>query len=240
MEVDIFIPCFIDQFYPETGFNLIKVLEKLGVKVHYNPEQTCCGQPAFNSGYWKETKEIAEKFLSEFLNNRPIVTPSASCAGFIKKYYEEIFRDTILYHNYKKVSNNLFEVTDFIVNKMGIEDIGASWEGIVTYHDSCASLREYKLNDEPRRLLKNVKGLQLVEMEERETCCGFGGTFSVKHEAISTAMAEQKVNYALETGADYIVSTDSSCLLQLQSFIKKHNHKIKTKHIMDILAEGIS
>ncbi|NOZ45942.1 MAG: (Fe-S)-binding protein [Chlorobi bacterium] len=239
MEVDIFIPCFIDQIYPETGFNLVKVLEKLGVHVNYNTEQTCCGQPSFNSGYWDETKEIAEKFLSNFLNDRPIVSPSASCTGFVKKYYDELFKDTILYHNYKKVSKNLYEVTDFIVNVLKKEDIGASWEGIVTYHDSCASLREYKLNDEPRRLLRKVKGLKLVEMDETDTCCGFGGTFAVKHEPISTAMAEQKVNNALKTGADYIVSTDTSCLMHIEGYIKKHNIKLKTKHIVDILAEGI-
>lgn len=239
MEVDIFVPCFIDQIYPETGFNMVKILEKLGVKVNYNTEQTCCGQPSFNSGYWNETKAIAEKFLTDFLTDRPIVSPSASCAGFVKKYYNELFKDTILYHNYKKVSNNLFEFTDFVVNQLQIENIGASWDGIVTYHDSCAALRDYKLADEPRILLRNVKGLQLVEMEERDTCCGFGGTFSVKHEAISTAMAEQKVNYALETGADYIVSTDSSCLMQLEAYVKKHNLKIKIKHIVDVLAEGL-
>ena len=175
---------------------MVKILERLGIKVNYNTEQTCCGQPSYNSGYWNETKEIAEKFLSDFLTDRPIVTPSASCGGFVKKYYNEIFKDTILYHNYKKVSNNLFEFTDFVVNQLQIENIGASWDGIVTFHDSCASLRDYKLGDEPRILLRNVKGLQLVEMEERDTCCGFGGTFSVKHEPISTAMAEQKVNYA--------------------------------------------
>ncbi len=239
MEVDIFIPCFIDQFYPETGFNMIKVLEKLNVKVHYNENQTCCGQPFYNSGYVKETKEIAEKFLNEFLNDRPIIIPSASCGGFVKKYYEELFKDTILYHNYKKIKNNTFEITDFIVNKLGVEDIGAEWEGIITYHDSCASLREYKLIDEPRKLLNKVKGLKINEMDENETCCGFGGTFAVKHEPISTAMAEQKVNNALKTNADYIVSTDTSCLMQLQAYINKHELKIQTKHIIDVLAEGI-
>lgn len=239
MEVDIFIPCFIDQMYPETGFSMVKVLEKLGVKVFYNNKQTCCGQMAFNSGFWDDARELGVKFLKDFPNDRPVVGPSASCIGYVRNYYDKLFYNSPWHLEYKKLKKNIFEITDFIVNVLKVEDVGATFNATITYHDSCASLREYKLKDEPRRLLKNVRGLKLIEMKDSDVCCGFGGTFSVKHEPISTAMAEQKIKNALETGAEYIVSTDSSCLMHQEGYIKKHNLPIKVIHIIDILASGI-
>jgi L-lactate dehydrogenase complex protein LldE len=240
MTVDIFIPCFVDQIYPETGFNMVKVLEKLGVEVHYNNKQTCCGQMAFNSGFWEEAKSIGEKFIRDFPNNRYIVGPSASCAGFVRNYYDEMFYNSALHIEYHQLKKNFYEFTDFLVNVLNITDVGATFEHVVTYHDSCAALREYKLANQPRELLKNVRGLELREMKETtHTCCGFGGTFAVKHEPISTAMAEQKVLHAIETGAEYIVSTDSSCLMHQQGFISKNNLPLKTIHIIDLLAMGL-
>lgn len=240
MEVDIFIPCFIDQLYPETGFNMVKILEKLGIKVHYNANQTCCGQMAFNSGFREEARDLGVKFLKDFSGDRPIVSPSASCVGYVRNYYEKLFHNTPWHLENKKVSQHIFEITDFIVNVLKVENIPSSFEAVVTYHDSCAALREYRLSKEtPRKLLKNVKGLTLVEMEKSDECCGFGGTFAVKHEPVSTAMAEQKVHHALESGAEYIVSTDSSCLMHQEAYIKKHNLNIKTIHIIDLLAEGL-
>jgi L-lactate dehydrogenase complex protein LldE len=236
MTVDIFIPCFIDQVYPQTGFNMIKLLEKCGVEVHYPENQTCCGQVSFNSGFWEDAKEIGEKFILEFCNSRPVVVPSASCAGFVRNYYGELFHNSGLHLEYRQLQKNIFEFTDFLVNKLGITELNSVFEHKVTYHDSCAALREYKLNDEPRRLLAKVKGLELIEMNERDVCCGFGGTFSVKHEPISTAMAQQKVENALATGAEYIVSTDSSCLMHMDGYILKHELPIKTIHIIDVLA----
>jgi L-lactate dehydrogenase complex protein LldE len=238
MIVDIFIPCFIDQLYPETGFNMVKILEKLGIEVNYNGKQTCCGQFAFNSGNWDEAKAIGEKFIRDFPNNRFIVGPSASCAGFVRNYYDEMFYNSALHIEYHQLKKNFYEFTDFLVNILKVTDVGAEFPHKVTYHDSCAALREYKLGNEPRLLLQQVKGLQLVEMDETHTCCGFGGTFSVKHEAISTAMAEQKVQHALNTQAEYIVSTDSSCLMHQQGYINKQNLPIKTMHIIDLLAQG--
>lgn len=239
MEVDIFIPCFIDQVYPETGFNMVKILERAGVKVHYNPNQTCCGQMAFNSGFWDDAKKLGEKFLSDFSNNRPIVGPSASCIGYIKNNYSELFYNTALHNEYKMMQRNIYEITDFLVNVLQVTKFGSVFEHKVTYHESCAALREYKLADEPRTLLKQVKGLELLEMAENDVCCGFGGTFSVKFEPISTAMAEQKVHHAIDTGAEYIVSTDSSCLMHQMAYIKKHTLPIKVAHIVDVLASGI-
>jgi len=238
MVVDIFIPCFIDQLYPDTGMNMVRILEKLGVDVHYNGNQTCCGQMAFNSGFWDEAKKMGEKFLKDFSNDRPVIGPSASCIGYIRNYYPWLFHNTAYHLEYKQLKKNIYEFTDFLVNVLNVEDIGATFEHPVTFHDSCAALREYGLKDEPRRLLAKVKGLELREMKDNEVCCGFGGTFAVKFEPISTAMAEQKINRALETGAEYIVSTDSSCLLHQQAYIDKHNLPIKTIHIIDVLASG--
>lgn len=240
MEVDIFIPCFIDQVYPETGFNMVKLLEKAGVKVHYNPNQTCCGQMAFNSGFWDEAKKLGEKFIGDFSNGRMIVGPSASCIGYVKNNYNELFHNTAVHNEYKLLQRNFFEITDFLVNVVKFTDFGSEFNHKVTYHDSCAALREYKLKDEARILLKKVKGLELIEMKDTDVCCGFGGTFSTKFEPISTAMAEQKVQNALETKADFIVSTDSSCLMHQYAYIKKHKLNIKIAHVVDVLASGLA
>ena len=218
--------------------NMVKILKKLGLDIHYNENQTCCGQMAFNSGYWDEAKEMGEKFIHDFPNDRYIVGPSASCVGFVRNYYPKLFFNTALHNEFNQVKKNIFEFTDFLVNVMKVTDIGATFEHTVTYHDSCAALREYGLKNEPRELLKHVKGLKLIEMKDTHVCCGFGGTFSVKHEAISTAMGEQKVENAIETGAEYIVSTDSSCLMHQNGIIQKQKLPLKVLHIADVLASG--
>lgn len=238
MTIDIFIPCFIDQFYPQTGFNMVKILEKLGHTVEYNTNQTCCGQMAFNAGFWDEAKTMGEKFIKDFPNNRPIVGPTASCVGMVRNYYSELFHNTSLHIECRQLQKNLFEFTEFLVKELKVTDLGATFEAKVTYHDSCAALREIGIKEEPRLLLQNVKGLELIEMNEPETCCGFGGSFSVKHEAISTAMAEQKVKNAIDTGAEYIVSTDLSCLMHQEAYIKKQKLPIKIMHLIDVLASG--
>lgn len=237
MTVDLFIPCFIDQLYPQTGWNVVKVLEKAGVTVNYNPEQTCCGQPTFNSGYWKQSRTLAEKFIADFPHDRPIVVPSASCGGYVKNHYHKLFEgDAAMEAECARLNRNIVELSDFLVNHVQKLDFGARFPHKITYHDSCSSLREYGLKDEPRQLLRRVEGLELVEMEENTTCCGFGGTFMVKYVPVSTAMTQQKVENALKTGAEYIVSTDSSCLLNMNSFIEKQKLPIKIAHLADVLA----
>lgn len=238
LTVDVFIPCFIDQLYPQTAFNTIKLLEKAGVKTAYNPKQTCCGQPSFNGGYWQETKTLAEKFFRDFPNDRPVVSPSASCTGFVKNFYSELSDNKEFIANHQRLQRNLFEITDFLVNRIKVTDFGAVFQARVTYHDACSALREYGIRDEPRRLLSYVKGLELIEMPESDTCCGFGGTFSVKNEPISAAMVEQKVENALKTNAGYIVSTEASCLLNISSYIKQHQLPLTAIHIVDILTSG--
>jgi L-lactate dehydrogenase complex protein LldE len=240
MKVDLFVPCFIDQLYPETAFNVIKLLEFAGVSVHYNPEQTCCGQPAFNSGYWKEARSLAVKFLHDFENSETIVGPSASCTGYIKNYFHLLFKEDQDYlQKVETIKASIFELTDFLVNKLKVTDFGAVFPHRVTWHDACSALREYGIREEPRILLGNVKGLELVEMKDTETCCGFGGTFSVRFKTISSAMTQQKVENALATGAEYIASTESSCLMNIESYIRKNNIPLKTIHIADILASRL-
>ena len=239
MTVEIFIPCFIDQLYPQTGFNLVKILEKAGCNIHYNPEQTCCGQPAYNSGFKNETKELAKKFLKDFDVPHPIVSPGGSCTGFIRNHYPELFKATKQVHACETLKDNIFELTDFLVNNIKCTSLGSEFKAKVTFHDSCSALREYGIKQEPRLLLQNVKGLELIEMADSEVCCGFGGTFAVKHSAISSAMVSQKVEHAIASGAEYIVTTESSCLINIEGYIKKHQLSIKAIHIADILASGL-
>lgn len=239
MNVQLFIPCFVDQLYPETGFNMIRVLEKAGCMVSYNPKQTCCGQPAFNAGFWDESREVCAKFLKDFDPEIPIVAPSASCVGFVRNYYLKLFDNSSLHNDVKILGKHIYELSDFLVNQLHITKLGAVLKGKATYHDSCAALRECKIKNEPRLLLQEVEGLELVELKDVETCCGFGGTFAVKFEPISIAMAEQKVEHALETGADYLISTDLSCLMHLQGYIDNKGYKLKTFHIADVLSNSL-
>ena len=238
MKVELFIPCFIDQLYPETAKNTVKVLEKAGCKIIYNPEQTCCGQPAYNAGFWDEAKEVGSKFLNDFSDQHYIVSPSASCTGMVKSSFDDLFFNTAIHNKCKSIQNNIHELSDFLINILKKDYFGAELEGKAVYHDSCSGLRECKIKEEPRKLLNKVLGLELVEMKDNEVCCGFGGTFSVKFGGISSAMAEQKVQNALDTGAEYIISTDASCLLQLQAYINQQNLPIKTMHLADVLATG--
>ncbi|RDV12015.1 (Fe-S)-binding protein [Pontibacter diazotrophicus] len=241
MIIDIFIPCFVDQLFPETGMNMVKVLEKVGCEVNYNQNQTCCGQPAFNAGFFDEAREVANKFLDDFSSETShyIVAPSASCVGMVRNAYQDIFVKSSKLVKYRAMQKKVYELTEFLTDVLGVTGIpGAALQGRFTYHDSCSALRECGIKEGPRALLSKVQGLELVEMEDNETCCGFGGTFAVKFEAISTAMAEQKVENAIATGADYIVSTDSSCLMHLEAYIQRQNKPIKTMHIADVLASG--
>jgi L-lactate dehydrogenase complex protein LldE len=238
MNVELFIPCFIDQLYPETAFNTIKILEKAGCKVIYNPEQTCCGQPAYNAGFWEEAKVVGGKFLSDFSETNYIVSPSASCTGMIKNSYNDLFTNSVVHNKCRAIQSNIHELSDFLINILKKDYFGAELEGKAVYHDSCSGLRECNIKVEPRQLLSKVHGLELVEMKDTDVCCGFGGTFAVKFDGISSAMAEQKVNNALEMGADFIISTDSSCLLNLQAYIDQHKIKIRTMHIADVLTNG--
>jgi L-lactate dehydrogenase complex protein LldE len=238
MNVHVFIPCFVDQLYPTAGFNTIKVLEKAGCNVIYNPDQTCCGQPAFNAGYWGESRDVCSKFIKDFEQAEYVVMPSASCTGFVNNYYEKVFGNTSNHNATKEIKGKVFELSDFLVNVLKVVDLGASLNGTATYHDSCAALRECKIKEEPRTLLKHVKGLNLVPLQENETCCGFGGTFAVKFEGISTAMGEQKAQHVMDTKASYLISTDLSCLMHINGVMEKKQMPVQCLHLADVLASG--
>jgi L-lactate dehydrogenase complex protein LldE len=215
---------------------MVKVLEKAGCTVSYNTNQTCCGQPAFNAGFWGEAKDVCKKLLKDFGGEDYIVAPSASCVGFVRNYYEKLFSNSIQAEEVKSIGTRIYELSDFLVNVLHYTDFNASFNAAATYHDSCAALRECNLKREPRILLNNVKGLQLIEMNDVETCCGFGGTFAVKFGAISIAMADQKVINAAETKAEYIISTDMSCLMHIDGYIKNKGVDLKVLHLADVLA----
>jgi len=238
MKVQLFIPCFIDQLYPQVAFNTVKILEKAGCTVKYNTQQTCCGQPAFNAGFWGESKDVCTKFVQDFDGADYIVSPSASCAGFVRNNYGKLFENNAFQSPAKKVSSQIFELSEFLVKILGITDLGASFNGKATYHDSCAGLRECNIKAEPRVLLNQVNGLELVEMNDNETCCGFGGSFAVKYDTISVAMADQKIDNAIATEAEYIISTDMSCLMHIDGRINHNGQQIKVIHLADVLASG--
>jgi L-lactate dehydrogenase complex protein LldE len=235
-KIDLFIPCFMDQLYPDTAFNTVKVLEKAGCEVNYNTNQTCCGQPAFNAGYQSEARAVCEKFIKDFSGAEIIVTPSASCAGFIKNYYNKLFKESVYQRDINVLTQSVYELSDFLVNTLNVVDFGACFDATVTYHDSCAGLREYGIQKEPRQLLENVRGLKLVEMKDVETCCGFGGTFAVKFESISLAMGDQKTINIENTAAEYVVSTDVSCLMHINGVMENKGRKVKSLHLADVLA----
>jgi L-lactate dehydrogenase complex protein LldE len=238
MTVEIFIPCFVDQLYPQVAFNMVKVLEKVGCKVSYNTNQTCCGQPAFNAGFWGESKHVCSKFMKDFDGADYIVAPSASCVGFVRNYYPKLFDTAANHKEVVALGKRTFELSDFLINVLKIDDVGATFNGKATYHDSCAGLRECNIKKEPRQLLSKVKGLELVEMQDVETCCGFGGTFAVKFEPISIAMADQKITNATDTKAEYLISTDMSCLMHIDGRNKHNNAGLKVMHLADVLASG--
>ncbi len=242
-QVDIFVPCFVDQLYPHTALNMVRVLERVGCQVHYNPAQTCCGQPAYNAGYRAEARDIAAKFLTDFADEaaapRYVVSPSASCVGMVRNHFGGLFAGSPQVAACQAVQGRVYELSEFLVDVLGLSTIpGAALPGTYTYHDSCAALRECGIREAPRRLLDGVTGLSRIEMAETSTCCGFGGTFAVKFEAISVAMAQQKVEFALATGADYLVSTDVSCLMHLEAYIRREGLDLKTLHLADVLASG--
>lgn len=230
MRVGLFIPCFIDQLYPQVGMAMVTVLRRVGIEPEFPSEQTCCGQPAFNTGYWDEARVLAERYVKIFAGFDAIVCPSGSCTAMVRNFYPELLSQT------PPASSNTFEFSEFLVRKLGVTDVGARFPAKITYHDGCHGLRELRLKAEPRALLGKVAGLELIEMDQAETCCGFGGTFAVKFPTISFAMGEVKVESIKRTGAEYVVSADSSCLMQIDGYLKRHKVPVKTISLAEVLA----
>lgn len=217
--------------------NIVKILERLGHTVDFPEGQTCCGQPAFNSGYWDEARAVAEHQMTIFRDAETVVISSGSCGAMVKVFYPTLFHGYGREAEAKALAAKTFEFSDFLVNKLGILDVGARFPRRATFHDGCHGLRELGIKKAPRQLLQHVRDLELIEMKDAETCCGFGGTFSVKFPMISTAMGEVKCASAIETGADFIVSNDSSCLMQIQGILDRQEKAVKTMHLADVLAQ---
>lgn len=237
MRISLFIPCFVDLMYPQVGMAMVRIFEKLGHQVEVPEGPSCCGQPAFNSGYWDESRAIAIKVMESLQAVEVVVIASGSCGAMMKVFYPELFAGTKYEPMARALAPKCHEFSGFLVNQLGVTDLGAKFPHTVTFHDGCHGLRELSNKRPPRELLARVQGLELVEMAEAETCCGFGGTFSAKFPAISTAMGEVKCASALETKAEYIVSCDSSCLMQIQGLADKQKKPIKTIHLAEILAQ---
>lgn len=237
IRVALFITCLGDQFFPEVGECAVEVLRRQGVEVTFNPAQTCCGQPAFNTGYRNEAKAVAARVLDLFDGADYVVAPSGSCSTMIRIFYPELFaEDPALLAKVRRLQERFYEFSEFMVKVLKTEDVGAHFAHRVTYHDSCHLLRELGISDEPRRLLRAVRGIELVEMQDFKLCCGFGGTFAVKFPEVSVSMGEDKVRAAMEAGAEYLVANDSGCLMHLAGLIHRRRLPLKTMHIAQVLA----
>jgi L-lactate dehydrogenase complex protein LldE len=235
--VSIFVTCIVDQLYPRIGMAMADVLERLGYQVDFPEKQTCCGQPAFNSGYRDEARAVARHFLDTFAGSECIVAPSGSCVSMVVRHYAELFSgEAETLARVDALRKRLWEFSTFLTEEAGVEDVGARFNGVVTFHDSCHALRELGVKQGPRRLLGRVRGLELREMAPAEECCGFGGTFAVKFAELSAAMAQSKVEAILRTGAGTVVGLDASCLMQIQGALSRAGSGVRAMHLAEVLA----
>ncbi len=236
-KVSLFIPCFVDQLNPQVGLDVVRVLRRIGYEVEFPEAQTCCGQPAFNTGYWDEARPLAERFVRIFGSAEAVVSPSGSCTTMVKSFYPELLAGTPLHDDAVALGQRVHEFTQFLVNVAKVTDVGASFPHKVTIHDSCHGLRELHLKQEPRELLKKVRGLELVDLPYGEECCGFGGAFSVKYAMISAAMGDTKAGNIEKSGAEYVTASDPSCLMHIEGILRRKQSKAHTIHLASILAQ---
>jgi L-lactate dehydrogenase complex protein LldE len=235
--VSLFVTCIVDQLFPEIGMATVEVLERLGYTVDFPADQVCCGQPAFNAGYRREAAEVACRCLEVLRNDEFVVVPSGSCASMITHHFEELFAgNPKLLAETRRLTPRLWEFSKFLLEVAQVEDVGARYDGVATFHDSCHGLRTLKIKEGPRRLLAHVKGLTLREMDAAEECCGFGGTFSVKFAGISGAISRTKIESILRTGAGTVVGVDASCLLQIRGALSRSDLPVTTTHLAQVLA----
>ncbi len=235
--VSLFVPCFIDQLLPEIAVDTVTVLRRIGYEVDFPEDQTCCGQPAFNTGYWNEARPCAEHFIRVFRNAEVIVCPSGSCTTMVRKFYPELLANSPLLKEAKAIAARTFEFSEFLVKVAERTDVGAYFPHTVTYHASCHGLRELGLRDEPRQLLAKVDSLRLIEMARFDECCGFGGTFAAKFADISAAMGNSKAENIAATAAEFVTAIDPSCLLHVQGILGKRKATARAIHLAGILAQ---
>jgi len=227
----------VDQLLPEVAVDTVKVLRRIGCAVEFPEDQTCCGQPALNTGYWGDARPCAEHFVRVFKNADFVVCPSGSCVSVIRLFYPELLAHSLLREDAAALASRTFEFSEFLVKVAAVTQVGATFPHSVTYHASCHGLRELKLRDEPLQLLRQVDGLKLIEMVRSEECCGFGGTFAVKFADISAAMGTSKAESVAATGAEFVTATDPSCLMHLQGILGKRDATTRTIYLASILAQ---
>ncbi|MBU1564864.1 MAG: (Fe-S)-binding protein [Proteobacteria bacterium] len=235
--VSLFIQCLVDTMFPEVGEAMVRVFDRLAIPLTYPDGQTCCGQPAYNSGYRREAAAAARHFIEVFEHAKAVVCPSGSCVHMVRHHYPELFPDDpVMTERAKAIAAKTFEFTEYLVDILGITDVMAEYPGTVTYHDSCHLSRGLGIVRQPRMLLGKVRGLELIEMQDSDTCCGFGGTFSINYPEISVAMVDEKITNILATGADAVVGCDISCLINILGRLSRRGEKVEVLHIAQILA----
>ena len=230
------VPCYVDLYFPRVGISVVEILERLGHTIDYPRQFTCCGQPPYNSGCHSDARQVAGKCLSLYEDADVVVVPSGSCAAMVKVFYADLFDRPEDKLRAERLAAKVWEFSEFLVDKLGVTDMGAKHQGQATFHDGCHGLRELGVKSQPRQLLENVQGLELIEMDECETCCGFGGAFSVKFPQISTSMAQVKSESIGRTGAAVVISNDPSCLMHLNGYMQKHGQGTRCLHLAEVLA----
>jgi len=239
MKVSLFITCLSDAIYPRVGEAMVRLLARYGVQLEFPKVQTCCGQPAFNSGYWKEARTTATTIIEAFEDSDFIISPSGSCTYMIHHYPKLFEDDAIMYEKAVKLQSKSYEFTQFLVDVLGVTDVGASFPHKVTYHPSCHGSRLLGVKDEPRELMSKVKGLEFVPLPFAEDCCGFGGTFAVKMSEISGAMVTEKSDHVKETEAEVLVGLDMACLMNIAGNLRYRNEPVRVMHLAELLYEGV-
>jgi L-lactate dehydrogenase complex protein LldE len=237
VRVGLFVTCLVDLFRPTVGFAAVKLLEDCGCLVEVPQAQTCCGQPAYNSGDRADTKAIARQVLAAFSDFDYVVAPSGSCAGMIRSHYPELFADEPeMATQVQHLAKRTYELVSFLTDVMGMTGVAARYDGIATYHDACSGLRELGVKEQPRRLLRSVAGLKIVELPGAEVCCGFGGTFCIKYPAISDRMVGDKATEIVATGADTLLAGDLGCLLNMAGKLTRRGSGMRVRHVAEVLA----
>ena len=241
MRITLFVACYNDTLFPETGIAVTRLLERLGHTVTFPMEQTCCGQMHYNTGYHREAVPLLRRFIRMFRDAEVVCVPSASCVAMMREHYELMAKaenDATLLAEVRSLLPRIFEFSELLVNRLGVEDVGAWFAEKVTYHPSCHSLRMLHVGDAPRKLLRAVRGLTLIELPNQDQCCGFGGTFAVKNADVSAAMLAAKDTCVVETGADVVTALDNSCLMQIYGGLHRSGSAVRTMHLAEILASG--
>lgn len=236
MRVSLFITCLVDQVWPEIGTSTVAVLRRAGCEVDFDARQTCCGQPAFNTGYRGEALRLAKRFIEIFEDADAIVSPSGSCTAMVHHFHELFADDESWRKRSQSLAERAYELSSFLVNVLGVDDVGASFRGRVTWHDACHGLRDLCVHGEPRRLIQKVRGAEFVELANADACCGFGGTFSVKYPEISVAILDSKIAAIEKAGVRAVVSGDASCLMQIGGRLSRQKSSVQVLHIAELLA----